>query len=109
MHRLLIAASSCLLIASAVRGQKGAAVIADRAWADSTLHALVQNKERDGKHTVEVTARMLTIYARDRDSCKLALVSTYRSTSFDQLGELDSAMAAMQHAFTWFRPACEPG
>ena len=107
MHRSLIAASTCLLIASAVRGQRGAAVIADRAWADSTLHALVQNKERDGKHTVEVTARMLTIYARDRDSCKLALVSTYRSTSFDQLGELDSAMAAMQHAFTWFRPACD--
>ena len=107
MHRLLIAASSCLLIASAVRGQKGAAVIADRAWADSTLHALEQNKEREGKHTLEVTARLLTIYGGGRDTCMLALVSTFRSMCFDQLGETDSAMVAMQHAFTWFRPRCD--
>ncbi|MBK7554105.1 MAG: hypothetical protein IPI55_05790 [Flavobacteriales bacterium] len=78
-----------------------------RLWADSVLHVLNQNLEREPHATLEMTARMMFAYRQDRDSCRMAGVQAFRCLSFDQLGQLDSAMLAMQSAFKWFQPGCD--
>ena len=110
LHDLLrnsIAASFCLLIALAVHGQKGAASRADLAWADSVSAELEENRERPPARTLALTERLMGIYAQAKDTCMLGRLSAFRSRSFEQLGQLDSAMICMQRSFENFRPNCD--
>ena len=78
-----------------------------RAWADSVWQTLEQNRTRDAVRALELTGTMLSVYGRERDTCMMARTQAFRSLDFDQMGQLDSAMAAMQRSLGWFRPGCD--
>ena len=79
----------------------------DLAWADSVSAELEQNRARPPARTLALTERLLRIYGQALDTCRMGRVSTFRSRSFEQLGQLDSAMTAMQRSFDYFRPGCD--
>ncbi|MEO8066877.1 MAG: adenylate/guanylate cyclase domain-containing protein, partial [Flavobacteriales bacterium] len=79
----------------------------ERSWADSVWRDLEVNVARSPTTTLEATSALADVYARERDTCMLARLQAFRCISFDQLGQLDSAMAAMQRSFAWFRPGCD--
>lgn len=100
-------ASAFLLVASSSMAQRTIRPQPQRLWADSVLQVLNQNREREPHVTLDLTARMMAAYRHDRDTCRMAGVQAFRCLSFDQLGQLDSAMLAMQSAFKWFQPGCD--
>ncbi len=71
------------------------------------MRVLEKDQGRKAATTLALSHRLMAVYRRERDSCMLARVEAFRCFSFDQLGQLDSAMVAMQHSFAWFRPACD--
>jgi len=105
--RSFIAASFCLWLAVAAHGQNDASNRAELAWADSVSADLEENRERPPARILALTERLMRIYAQARDTCKLGRLSTFRSRGFEQLGQLDSAMACMQRSFDLFRPGCD--
>lgn len=78
-----------------------------KAWADSTLTALNNTLGRAPETTIATTGQLIGIYARSDDPCALAEVNALRSTSFTDLGKLDSAMACAHRALNGFRPGCD--
>ncbi len=78
-----------------------------KTWADSTVAALKITLGRDPESTIATTDQLIGIYSKNRDLCALAEVNGLRSTSFADLGKLDSAMACAHRALNNFRPDCD--
>ncbi len=78
-----------------------------KAWADSTLSVLKQNLARIPESTIATTGILSSIFSAKRDYCALADVNALRSTSFADLGSLDSALACAHRALQGFQPGCD--
>ena len=77
------------------------------AWADSTLSVLRNTLERRPQATISTTDLLVDIFSRRKDLCALSEVNGLRSTSFADLGALDSALACAHRALIGFRPGCD--
>ncbi|MBK7287320.1 MAG: hypothetical protein IPI95_09555 [Flavobacteriales bacterium] len=76
-------------------------------WADSSLTALKNDKDRDPEAAIATTGQLISIYSASKDPCALAEVNGLRSTSFADIGKLDSAMACAHRALEGFRSGCD--
>ncbi len=79
----------------------------EHAWADSVFLSLENVPLTEHAYLLSKLNRMKAIYLLERDSCKLARVSSWRASCFDALGQLDSAMVAAQYAGAHLDPACD--
>ncbi len=79
----------------------------DRRWADSVLHVLDGSKVIDFQGTLALCDRMMTVYRANGETCMMAKVAEFRGDRFNRLGQLDSAMAAIQQGLAWFHSGCD--
>ncbi|MBX2983420.1 MAG: adenylate/guanylate cyclase domain-containing protein [Flavobacteriales bacterium] len=79
----------------------------NEAWADSILSVLKNTLARDPSSTIAMTDQLVNIYSKSRNACALAEVNGLRSTSFSELGKLDSSLACVHRAMAGFRPDCD--
>ena len=78
-----------------------------KAWADSTLSVLKNDLGRDPETTIATTDRLIAVFAAKGDLCALAEANALRSTSFSDLGKLDSALTCAHRALNGYRPGCD--
>ena len=97
-------AMACLLPVPAVHAD---APVHSVAWADSVLAVLRDNVGREPLSTISTTDVLLDAFSHRRDRCAVAEVNGIRSTSFADLGSLDSAMACAHRALVNFMPGCD--
>ncbi|MEO8590862.1 MAG: adenylate/guanylate cyclase domain-containing protein [Flavobacteriales bacterium] len=74
---------------------------------DSTYTSFVDQEVNFQGGTLPLLDSMLNVYRSERDTCHMAHVGLWRSTCFDAIGQLDSAVAVAQRAQSWFRPGCD--
>jgi class 3 adenylate cyclase len=63
--------------------------------------------ERPPQATIATTDRLLEVFSKRKDLCALAEVNGFRSTSFTDLGALDSAMACAHRVLEQFSAGCD--
>ncbi len=78
-----------------------------QAWADSVLGVLRNTLGRDPLGTIATTDQLIDAFSESKDYCALAEVNGIRSTSYSDLGALDSAMACAHRALSEFKPGCD--
>ena len=92
-----------LCYGSCARAQRAA----EHVWADSALHAMRVDRQRDHKATVKHTLRMRAAFVTAGDGCAVAETDAFRSASFSLLGGLDSALVIAQRAQGAVSAACD--
>lgn len=101
VHLLVTAA---LLSAFTIRAEDN---VHSPAWADSVLNVLRNTMGREPLSTISTTDLLLDAFSARKDFCAIAEVDGFRSTSFADLGALDSAMACAHRALVNFKPGCD--
>jgi class 3 adenylate cyclase len=77
------------------------------AWVDSVYRTFENKKSSEAKRDLTVLDSVLSLLQLQRDTCRMARVSSWRSHSFEQLGQLESAVLAAQQGLNWFEPECD--
>lgn len=98
-----------LAAASIMHGISAHAEVAvhSQGWADSVLAVLRETVGREPLSTISTTDLLLDAFSARHDRCAIAEVDGIRSTSFADLGALDSAMACAHRALVNFKPGCD--
>lgn len=78
-----------------------------QAWADSVLAVLRGNLGREPLSTIATTDLLLDAFSARKDHCSLAEVDGIRSTSFADMGALDSALACAHRTIAEYKPGCD--
>ncbi len=81
--------------------------VGPQTWADSALTAIKSDLSRDPEATITTTGRLISAFSTNSDHCALAEACGLRSTSFADIGKLDSAMACAHRALEGFRQGCD--
>ena len=98
---------SLLLAGILDAGQGVAQQVLSKDSADKAINELRGLVAREHSATVAITADLLATYQHLGDRCALAEVNGFRSTSFTELGKLDSAMSCALRAMELYTSACD--
>ncbi|HQZ94540.1 MAG TPA: adenylate/guanylate cyclase domain-containing protein [Flavobacteriales bacterium] len=105
MHYVLIIS---LLLAGILDAEQGVAQhVLSTDSADKAIHELRHLVAREHSATIAITTDLLATYQHFGDRCALAEVNGFRSTSFTELGKLDSAMSCALRAMELYTSACD--
>ncbi|MEZ4740811.1 MAG: hypothetical protein R2818_15975, partial [Flavobacteriales bacterium] len=77
------------------------------AWADSVYRAQANEVISNASMTLPVLDSALKVYVVAQDTCKAALINSWRSHCFEATGRTDSAVAVALRALRMFRPDCD--
>jgi adenylate cyclase len=77
------------------------------AWLDSVMRVHTNNADHIAPAALPVLDSALTLLRQQHDTCRMALVQSWRGHCFEQLGQLDTAVAAVRHGMGWFTPYCD--
>ena len=94
-----------MLLSSAQNGS--GSLLPDHAEAYADLDSLKRTLARDPSSTLELTDGMVNVFRAARDRCALAEVWGLRSTSFNSIGNYDSALISVQRVFDTYSTGCD--
>ena len=75
--------------------------------ADSLYETFVDSRFGDPTADLGKLLRLERFFSEQRDTCRLARISSWKSNSYDSLGKLDSSMACAHLALRFFGPSCD--
>ena len=87
-------------VGQAQRGMK-------RAWADS-LYSSFENLDKfDASGSLPYLDSALHIFSEYKDTCRMARVNSWRSSCFERIGQLDSAVQVAEQGRKWLSSSCD--